>query len=131
MASTTAAAVQAVLGGNWDQTTDLTPFIDAAAEVVADAVTCAAVRSTTISSTKQELMERWLAAHYYTQMDPLYTSKSTGDASGSFKDYGYDKVAIALDPTGCLVRALNGQKVATSFWLGKTEPNQQTWDERN
>lgn len=125
MSRTTAADVQAVLGGNWDQTTDLTPFIDTASELVDDAISCATTRGVTISATRAELIERWLAAYYYTQMDPLYTSRSTADASGSFRDQDYSKAAISLDSSGCLKALLNGTRSATAIWLGK-RPSVQT-----
>lgn len=131
MSRTTAVDVQAILGGNWDGKTDLTPYIDTASAVVDDVVECATARSVTVTATRAELIERWLAAHYYTQMDPLYTSKSTQSASGSFKDHGYDKTAIGLDPSGCLSGVLNGRKVARTFWLGQREYEETDYAERN
>jgi hypothetical protein len=109
---TTLAAVQQVLGGtapgsNWDGVTDLTPYIDTANALVNRVVVCACQKCMALTSVEQELVERWMSAHYYTKMDPVYTSKSTAGASGSFvrgpqEPEPYKDAAINIDVSGCL-----------------------------
>lgn len=127
MARTTAANVAAVLvdsslssngQGDYDGTTDLTPYIDAASSVVDDLED--ADEDGVLTSTKLELVERWLAAHYYTIMDPIYVSKSTLGRSASFQQRSYKDVAIDLDPTGELA-ALLGRQRAGGFWGGRAQ----------
>lgn len=131
MSRTIPIAVQAILGGtanasNWDGITDLTPYIDSASAVV-DRVVATALsnKSITLSAVEQELIERWLAAHFYTVMDPLYMSKSTRGASGSFQrktgegfectDYG--RTACQMDYSGSL-RAIGLRQFASGAWAG-------------
>lgn len=137
-------SVQAVLGGtslgsNWDGMTDLTPFIATASAIVDRAVTGAANKGwvqggVTLSAVEAELIERWLAAHFYVVMDPLYQSKSTQGASGSFQrktesgfevtDYG--RTACQLDYSGTL-RAIGLRQFAGGQWLGQLlNPNEFT-----
>lgn len=114
MARTTPAAVEAILGDdyNYDGNTDLTPFIASANIIVNRVNTCALAKNPAIvlGDDELELIERWLAAHYYCKMDQLYQSKSTSSASASFQgqktnsiestDYGQS--AINMDYSGCL-----------------------------
>jgi hypothetical protein len=164
MPRTTPGAVQAILGPNWDgynptagiASTDLTPFVYAASNVTDQVASLAAQRfqqrltTFTLSglqsatqapmgsdspNTMLELIERWLAAHFYCHEDPLYNSKSTGGASGSFQrgsDEGgfgtteYGKAAVHMDPTGSLV-ILGKRQVAGALWLGKPPEDQRPW----
>jgi len=131
---TKTSAVEAILGGlndnsNWDGLTDLTPFIASASAVVDRVNTAAqnkAIMPVTLSAVELELIERWLAAHFYTVMDPLYRSKSTMGASGNFQrgqandgfettDYG--RQACMLDYSGML-RAIGKRQVAGGYWAG-------------
>lgn len=141
MARTSAAAVKLVLrlgsqGGDYDDANspDLTPFIDAASAMVDDAVTCASDRDITIDSTRAELIERWLAAHFYATSDKTYQSKSTEGASASFTGQTamylestlYGQHAMRLDKSGCLSAAGGAErKTARAKWLGK-RPSLQT-----
>lgn len=133
---TNVAAVQAVLGGtaktsNWDAITDLTPFIQAASAIVDRAVTAAAskfgfIGGITLSALEQELIERWLAAHFYCMYDPLYQSKSTQGASGTFQRKSgegfetteYGRTACQLDYSGSL-RAIGLRQFAGMSWAGQ------------
>lgn len=133
---TTVSAVEAVLGGqnensNWDGVTDLTPFIQPASSLVDRVVTCALSRSPsiTLSAVEQELIERWMSAHFYAMLDPIYQNKSSGGASGgfqrghggtTFEDFDYSRVACNMDYSGCL-SAIGKRSFARFSWIG-TEP---------
>ena len=128
MARTTPSAVQDVLGGDYDGTTTVTPFIDAANAVVSRVYTCAANKGITLSTVELELIERWLAAHFYTTSDPVYQSKNTSKAGASFvrpKELEpYLDRAVLLDYSGCLKNILMRQ-TASLTWLGRP-PSEQT-----
>lgn len=132
MARTTAAAVQLILGKDYDTETSpsLDPFIDTAAAQVSRVATCATAKGVTLSSTELELIERWLAAYAYVTSDAPYTSRSTLSASGSFdKDVKrYKEMAESLDPSGC-VKSLG--KRASAIWLGRNPVDQTDYDDRN
>jgi len=138
---TTEAAVKLVLGGNYDSAAapSLVPFIDVATDVV-DAVSAyATAEGSALSGTRLELIERWLTAHYYQISDPGYSSRSTGGTSGTFHGQtgkGYDATmygqqAKLLDTSGYLAGLDAGQPSADCEWLGTTDADSQTWDERN
>jgi hypothetical protein len=139
MVRTSETAVKLVLrpgsqGGDYDDVNSpsLTPFIDAASAMVDDAAACAADADDAISTTRQELIERWLAAHCYCLSDRTFTSRSTLGASASFAGQTgmnleatfYGQQAMALDPSGCLRSAGAGNR-ASAIWLGKP-PSAQT-----
>lgn len=133
MARTTSAAVIAVLQGDYDSESapSLTPFIETAGVMVDEAA-----GADVLSAARLELVERWLAAHYYCMGDRPYTSRSTGGASGSFagqfskglESTPYGQTALAL--SGGLLAA-TGRRRAGAEWLGKTASEALTWDERN
>lgn len=141
MARTSAAAVKAVMlpGKDYDTVNapDLTPFIDSASNTVDDIVTRAAEIDVTMSATKLELIERWLAAHYYQCSDQGYAFKGSEGSQATFHgktDLGFDgtkygQTAKRLDTSGTLAAmdktgSLAGQRVQC-IWLGKP-PSQQT-----
>src|SRR5467141_1667022 len=109
---TTTTLVQAILGGtkgvsNWDGETDVSPYMTIASSIVDRLVTAATnkIPSVTISDAEAEIIERWLSAHFYTKMDPTYSSKSTLGASASFirgtkEPEPYKDGAINADPSG-------------------------------
>lgn len=126
MSRTNSTLVEGILGNEWNGTTDLTPYIDTASSLVDDLVANASsLNITAPASGKLELIERWLSAHFYQQMDPGYQSKKTKDASGDFtgktgmnlSSTRYGQSAMMLDTTGFLRQ---NQNVAYSAWLGKT-----------
>ncbi len=131
---TVATAVEAILGDHYDgeNSPSLTPFIDTANVVVDEVVTCAATRGTAVSSTALELIERWLAAHFYAISDPIAKEKETGDAGAIFQgetEMGFDSTtygqqAQALDPSGCLSSMSRGRRASVG-WLGRP-PSEQT-----
>jgi hypothetical protein len=139
VARTTSDAVRAVLrpgsqGGDYDDANSpsLAPFIDAASAMVDDAAACAADQDVPLPAARQELVERWLAAHCYCLSDRTFASRSTLGASASFAGQTgmnldatfYGQQAMALDSSGCL-RALGAGNRAAATWLGKA-PSAQT-----
>jgi hypothetical protein len=142
MARTDATEVQGILGVNYDGSASLTRYINAAHAMVnwiANVCDTAGVND----ADQLTLIETWLAAHYYQAMDPGYTSKSTGGASGSFKgqtgkyfeatDYG--QRALELDLAGCLLKKqqelmTGNKKSARMLWGGSTQTEQDGYDDR-
>lgn len=134
---TTPDKVEEILGSqNYDGTTKLKPFIDMARLLMRRVLTCASARGVSITADEQEMMERLLAAdNYCGTVDPLYTSRSTDSASGSFKWNGQDVGPYALkamqvDPSGCLSKVLSG-KPAGFTWLGKTPSERTPYEQRD
>lgn len=129
MARTSASTVQSILGDNYDGSTDVSPFIDTATAVV-DRLSALDTDSV-LSASVLELIERWLAAHYYAHMDQLKASegrgKSNADYQGQygmdFKGTKYGQAALGLDFTGNLA-SLGKAKIKFS-WLGLV-PSEQT-----
>lgn len=134
MVRTVATAVEGILGEHYDSdnSPSLTPFIDTANDLTSRVATCATARGVTLSSTTLELIERQLAAHFYTRSDPIASEKKTGDASAVFQGktemgldsthYGQD--AKMLDHSGCLASMSAGRRAVTS-WAGRP-PSEQT-----
>jgi len=132
MARTDATAVKAVLapGQDYDLETnpDLTPFIDTASAVVDDAVESAADNGITITSVRAELIERWLAAHFYKCSDRQFQSETTAGAGGqytgktgmNFNLTTYGQTAMSLDPSGTLITigGEEGRSTATVAFVG-------------
>ena len=127
---TTSGAVAGVLGGNHDGSTLLTPYMDSANPIVTRTAACATGKGITLSAIELELIERWLAAYFYTIMDPLYTSKNTADAGGSFNPRSYLEAAYAIDYSGCL-KAIIERKTAGMMWLGKPPSEQLPYEQRD
>lgn len=138
MARTSSSQVIAVLGGDYDGSTSLTPSIDAASAIVDRVVTCATSKGIPLTDAEAELVERWLAGHMYQAADPGYSSRSTLNKSGAFLDAGgedlratrYGKRALLLDPSGCL-NNIDKRNVAGGSWLGKTLTEQLSYADRN
>lgn len=125
MARTTSELVERVLGPNYDGSTSLTQFIDAASVMIDRVSTCAVKKGKTLSDAELELLERWVAAHKYQMMDPGYTHQATGGASGAYTgQFGkglegsrYGQAALEMDPSGCLW-SLGMRARAGGFWMG-------------
>lgn len=122
---TSEPAVRGVLGYNYDAVRypDLTPFIRPASLIV-DRLAAAASGVYTFPAGVLAEVETWLAAYWYTKTDPLFTSRSTKGASGSFlRDEKvanpFLKGALDLDGSGLLAGILNGTGSARGIWLGK------------
>lgn len=130
MARTTQLAVENLLLKDYDTRNrpSLSPYIDSATVVVDRVVTCATAKGITLTTAEKELIERWLAAFFYTRTDPIYQSKGTDGSSASFVSDPVDPEryragAAAVDYSGCLLNILKGQ-TARGVWLGK-RPSQQ------
>ena len=140
MARTTSGAVIGILLDDYDaeNTPDVTPFIETASAMTDDLNSYAIARSITLSATKLELIERWLAAWAYCQSDQPYIQKSTGESSATFQGKSglkldsnkYGQTATVLDSSGYLT-SLNSTFTVDAFWLGKPVSQQIPYDQRN
>lgn len=142
MARTNSDAVKAVLAGGKDYdlalSPSLSPYIDAAYSLVNRVVVCAAKKNIVISDEDLELIERWLAAHFYAVSDKPYSSRSTLGASGSFQGQTamhldatlYGQQAKLIDYSGCLENISNKQRVRVG-WLGKRPSEQMDYSDRD
>ncbi len=101
MARTDAAAVQGII--ETDATIDLAPFIDTANLLVTDV--CGGFE---YSDAKLEMIERWLAAHFYAIRDMRASREQAGSVSQAFQykvDLGlnvtmYGQQVLRLDTEG-------------------------------
>lgn len=131
MSRTTPQAVIDILAGEYDNilNTNVQPYIDTASAMV-DAVV-AADGLLMLGAGLQEIIERWLSAHYYQIGDPGYQSRTTAAANGTFngqttqafKSTRYGQQALALDLTGFLARRDReldslGRRMVQVAWLG-------------
>lgn len=111
---TNTGAVLAVLepGKEYDTlfSPDLTPFMDAAQALTNRVYTSSAIRGYIYTAPELEVIERYLAAHFYCTSDKVYASKSAGGASGSFmqqtgkglEQTPHGQTALRLDYSGVL-----------------------------
>lgn len=145
MARTSVDAVKGVLLADYGPQPDgtlpeLQPFIEAANEfttrVYNNAVT---YREVTMNATTLELIERWVAAHFYAMSDQPLATKSNGRASATFqgqtsafgfKGTKYGQMAITLDYTRTLA-AMDEGRIAVTGWLGKVPSEQISYQDRN
>ena len=134
MSRTTSQAVKSVLLGDYDGESSLVSFIDTASVVVTRVNTCAVAKGVTLSTAELELIERWLAAHFYACSDQPYSVAETDKARGRFQGQTgmfltgtkYGQTAMRLDPSGCLEAIGNRTRAkATVNWLG-FPPSEQT-----
>ena len=142
MARTTASAVKGILLKDYpapdEEQPSLTPYIETANVIVTRVATCATARDRTLTSTELELVERWLAAHFYVQSDQTWQSKSTEGASASFhgqtgmhlESSRYGQAAMDIDYSGCLASFSSAQSV-TFGWLGRPPSEQTAYSERD
>ena len=137
--------VKEVLGGQYNELrcADLKPFIAAASGMV-NWVTTTCDEDSINDSTQLELIERWLAAHFYGVSEQLLQSKSQGGASGSFQgtsDKGlgstqFGQQAMIMDLSGCLAKRnqemIQGYRnKAGMHWLGLNPSEKQTAAQRD
>lgn len=126
-ARTTAADVKLILGDDYAEGRNITPFVTGANILTTRLVALAAEEgAAAVPAATLKEIEGWLAAHLYTRSDRVYSSRSTKDASGAFVAKGdeYLETAKMLDPTGLLPDVLSAQ-TATASWAGKA-PSEQT-----
>ena len=134
MPRTTLAAVAGIIETDPQVVPDeaaMLPFIEVASELVTECCTGAAGPAVEYSTTRLELIERWLAAHFYTNRDPRATSEGAGGVSSSYQSsvaLGFDtshygQTAMRLDTNGGLA-VLNqdtkkgGKRRVGVAWLG-------------
>lgn len=132
---TTGQAVRDILTKDYDciNNPSLTGYIASASSIVDDVRAAAIVDENPYGFAKLELIERWLAAWFYTLSDPVYASRSTGGDSASFvrgKDNPYLEGAKAVD-TGGYLEAFLDNRQATGFWLGTPDNEAISYDDRN
>jgi hypothetical protein len=130
MSRTSPTAVQNILGTEYDVTNrpSLNGFIDTASADVDDVL--ANDVQGLMTPNRLELIERWLAAHYYQISDPGYKSRTTAGASGSFNgettmvfmSTRYGQQACAIDSTGWLAKrsdeVTKGSRRMVQFFVG-------------
>lgn len=145
MARTTVLAVQKILGDNYGKvkvdsvdvnSPDLISFIDTATTIVDRVSACAIKRGIPLTTSELELIERWLAAHYYVRMDALEQGGGTEGSSTSYVTptmgdaERYKQSAMEVDYSGCLRRILAGSR-ARALWLGKAPSAQVPYSDRD
>lgn len=106
------------------------PFITVANELVTEFCTGTLGPTTAYTSERLELIERWLAAHLYTNRDPRVTDEKAGSVGAGYQskvDLGfntshYGQTAMRLDTNGGLAKLnddmLKGKPRVTASWLG-------------
>jgi len=121
--------------------TAMAPFIDVANEFVTEACTGDNGPETPYTDDRLELIERFLAAHIYTNRDPRPASESAGSVSTNYQsrvDLGfatshYGQTAMRLDTNGGLARldksTTKGTPVVGGFWAGTPADEVSTMDE--
>lgn len=105
------------------------PFIELASELVTEACVTGGP-ATAYSETRLELIERWLAAHFYTNRDPRYTAERAGSVGATYQSsvgLGFDtshygQTAMRLDTNGGLAKVnedtKKGRPRVGVFWPG-------------
>ena len=133
---TSESAVRSII--ETDSALTVTPFIDQASVIVDDLVVNDV--DSLLSVARLELIERNLAAHFYSRRDPQYQSKATAGASATFQGQtgmGYDSTywgqdAKRLDLTGRLALMDKEPRAkATMVWLGKPPSTQLDYEDRD
>lgn len=135
MARTTSSAVEAILLNHYDGSSDLSAFI-ATATALVDHV-ASQDSGSILSATMLGRIEAFLSAHFYAHADQLKQSESIGRSSAVYqgrtevglRSTQYGQTAVDLDLTGTLSSL--GKKKATMTWLGKNEPDQIDYEDRN
>jgi hypothetical protein len=98
-----------------------------------------------LSANQLKEIEIWLAAHYYSVRDQIYSSEKTADSeadfqtgvkgSGSLDTTDYGRQAMAIDITGCLAslneQSKKGKLSASLNWLGKPVSTQTEYQDRD
>lgn len=106
------------------------PFITVANELVTEVCTGDSGPATAYTDARLELIERWLAAHFYAIRDPRVANESAGGVSASYEsrvDLGlnltrYGQMAMMLDTNGGLAKLdvdiKKGKPHVGVFWPG-------------
>lgn len=131
MARTTAEKVKEILGDDYDGRRTLVPFIRSANIIIRRAVALASDNDEAIPAATAADAETWVAAGLYIRSDRILTSKSTLGASGSFKIEGENPYFQTAKDMDANIKAVLEGNVATVDWMGKTEDERLTYEERN
>lgn len=134
MARTTPEAVAVIVEVDTDAAPDLAPFIALANELVTEVCADAAI-TPAYSTARLEMIERYLAAHFYVVRDPRVSSETAGPVQASYKfNVGLilqgtkeGQQALLLDTKGGLARLSKAlekgvQKQVSATWLGTKCP---------
>jgi len=123
VARTTSAAVAGILLSDLNSADVLTPFIEAANDLVTNV--CVPL---TYTATTLELIERWLAAHFYCIAKPQLEFEKVSEAVEKpqakidlhLNQTRYGQQAMSLDYKGGLanLNAGMGKVRMGAFWLG-------------
>lgn len=126
---TTAALVKTIIEVDENISSDLVPFITVANELVTE---CCADAGYT--DARLELIERWLAAHFYSVRDPRAKTESAGSVGATyFGEVGknlsltfHGQQAMLLDTEGGLAAlnasiAAGGKRTVGVTWIGTEE----------
>jgi len=112
-----------------DEDISLTPFMNAANELVTEL--CAGVSS--YSTTRLQTIETWLSAHFYAIRDPRLVSEKASKVASTnqskvdlaFDNSHYGQMAMGLDTNGGLAslnkRMKMGGGVPSLTWLGEED----------
>ena len=125
MARTSDVKVRAVIETEAEH--DLEQFITHANALVDRVNTCATGKSITLTSTELEIIETYLAAHFYALRYLQFSEKKTGRASVVIQGKTgmgleatlWGQQALSLDPSGCLAE-ITGGNMPTVHWAGTT-----------
>ena len=133
MARTTKAEIEEIIEIDVEIIPDdaaMAPFITAANMLVTQCCTGANGPSTAYDTTQLEMIERYLAAHFYTNRDPRASSEKAGPVGVSYQDrvdLGFDssfygQTAMRLDFNGGLAKVnedtKKGKPTVGVAWLG-------------
>lgn len=128
MARTTSELVGGII--EVDATISLTPFILVANELVTEKCTGTQGPTTAYSDERLEVIERWLAAHFYAIRDTRVASESAGVSASYQYKLGlnmsvtmYGQQAMLLDTNGQLAKLSKGMEDGKVFkpsilWAG-------------
>ncbi len=138
MSRTTSASVQVILQNDYRAGDDLSGVIATANALTTRVATCAAAKGEDLSDVELELVERWLAAHYYAVSNRPYKAKRTADSSATFDGATgmglnstlYGQAALDMDASGCLAAITSRANVGV-VWLGKPPGEQLRVDQRD
>lgn len=106
---------------------DFIPFIDTANEIVTEMCTGTNGPATKYTDTRLELIERWLAAHFYAIRDPRAKSEKAGSVGINYQGKvdlnlsvtTYGQQAMMIDTHGGLSKLNSGKSPAAAvLWLG-------------
>lgn len=130
--------VISILGGNYDSSVELGPFIETATTLVDD---LDSEDTGNLLNTQQlRRIEAYLAAHFYGHADQFAMAEKAGRASidyqGKTDGFGldgtfYGQTAMMIDKTGYLRRLSGGVQRATATWLGKRKSQQTDYVDRD